>query len=124
MLGLTKIEKVARSLCVAVGEPETEWPEWVVSAEAAIRALDEKDADGPMVGAGSLDASSPGKSTAPAEMDGQAAMIGVTAMNEEQNAAVELAKSMLADAEQFRFSSAPIPLGPLRLLIAIADQTA
>lgn len=121
---MTKIEKVARSLCTAVGEPETEWPEWVGSAEAAISAIDETDADAPMVGVGSLDICAPVESTAPAEMDCQAPTIGVTAMAEERKAAVELAKSMLADAEQFRFPSAPIPLAPLRLLIAIADQTA
>ena len=45
-------------------------------------------------------------------------------MTKEQEAAVALAKSMLADAEQYRFSNAPIQLAQLRTLISIADQMA
>ena len=121
---MTKIEKVARSLCAAVGEPETEWPEWISSAEAAISAIDETDADGAMAGTGSLDAGLSADSTTPTGLDHQAPMKGANTMTKEQEAAVALAKSMLADAEQYRFSNAPIQLAQLRTLISIADQMA
>lgn len=52
----------------------------------------------------------------------EAGMMGVNGMTEEQKAALELAKSMLADAEQYRFAHAPIPLAPLRALILLVER--
>ena len=121
---MTKIEKVARSLCAAVGEPETEWLEWISSAEAAISVPVEADEDVATAGAGSIDTGPSADSIIPAGLDHLAPMKGANAMTEEQEAAVALVRSMLADAEQYRFSNAPIPLAQLRALISIADQMA
>jgi hypothetical protein len=42
-------------------------------------------------------------------------------MTDDEGKALEFAKSVLADAEQFRFASVPLPVAILRTLIGLAE---